>query len=445
MSLQPPDGDIFTAEEIQCLEEDAIFLPQPQASRGKRKVSASLVSPPSSISTPSSTSSASASVRTQPSTISTYIPTEEDSPEVLEYLGFQTFTARQIFERYANRPDPDNCPDDLLDYAYGQIGVLQTPRYCDMDIQEAMAQVGLTRQIQSAIADPAFSDMLWTRDLHFWVKDTIQTNYATLRYHQELLKRHARRRIADKHKRGKRRKRTSVHDIFPPEGGPEVAEASEADVPGPDITATINMTIQDFNLPSTHVALLEGGPPALPNHILLYKGKAHQELRETKRLIRADGSIDISTLSTSPGSDFNWSFNAQYWTPEKDTAERYRQWAARRSPDSDTCIICIQVSNDFLERIVSADIWYSPDWKEFVWTCRDQRLLPPKFSYLSDTELIKGHICTGLSRKIKRIPAANVQTQITRDKLLHCTSTNRPAIQWMFWKDNTVNRLGDEC
>ncbi|OQD78417.1 hypothetical protein PENDEC_c001G02175 [Penicillium decumbens] len=196
MSIGPPDGGIFTAEEIQCLEEDAIFLPPPPGSRGhgKRKVSASLVSSPSSISTPSSTSSASASVRTwnfQPSTISTHIPTEEESTEVLEYIGFQTFTARQIFQRYANRPDPDNCPDDLLAYACGHIGILHTHHYHNMDIQEAMTQVGLTRQIQSAIADPAFSDILWTRDLYFWVKDTIQTNYATLRCRQDLLKRYA--------------------------------------------------------------------------------------------------------------------------------------------------------------------------------------------------------------------------------------------------------------
>ncbi|GIK03562.1 hypothetical protein Aspvir_007634 [Aspergillus viridinutans] len=74
-----------------------------------------------------------------------------------------------------------------------------------------------------------------------------------------------------------------------------------------------------------------------------------------------DGSIDMTSLSTPAGGDFNSSFNAHYWTPQKDTAERYREWAARRSPDSETCLIQIQVSNAFIERLRSAGIWFSAD------------------------------------------------------------------------------------
>ncbi|GIJ82276.1 hypothetical protein Asppvi_000782 [Aspergillus pseudoviridinutans] len=70
-------------------------------------------------------------------------------------------------------PIEEQMPDDLLDYACGQIAALKTDSGREMDIQEAMTQVGLAPQIQSAIADPAFSDILWTRYLHFWVKDTI--------------------------------------------------------------------------------------------------------------------------------------------------------------------------------------------------------------------------------------------------------------------------------
>ncbi|RHZ72928.1 hypothetical protein CDV55_106144 [Aspergillus turcosus] len=172
------------------------------------------------------------------------IPIEEESAAVLEYLGFETSTAREIFQRYANRPDPDHCPDDLLDYACGHIAVLKTASYIDMDIQEVMTRVGLTPQIQSAIADPAFSDILWTRDLHFWVKDTIQTNYAALRSRQEFLKRgapqsHARHRIAHKNKRRE---------------APEPAAVTA--------TVKINAPTQDsLHLPSAHVAVLEGGAP----------------------------------------------------------------------------------------------------------------------------------------------------------------------------------------
>lgn len=76
----------------------------------------------------------------------------------------------------------------------GQIASLEIQRYGNMDIKETMSRVGLTQQIQSAIADPAFSfsDMLWTRNLHFGVKDTICTkictNYAIVLSRQELLR-----------------------------------------------------------------------------------------------------------------------------------------------------------------------------------------------------------------------------------------------------------------
>jgi hypothetical protein len=220
------------------------------------------------------------------------IPIEEESAAVLEYLGFKTSMASQIFQRYANRPDPELCPDDLLDYAFGQISVLKTDAYRAMDIKEAMNYAGLNLQMQSAIADPTFSDILWTRDLYFWVKDTIQTNYATLCSRQELLKRHARNRIAHKNKR---RKRTSVQGLFSPEEGP----AREGPEPAA-VTTTINVTAQDFHLPSAHIALSEDGPPPRPNHVLLYKGKAYWDLRGSRRIIRDDGASTCRLFQPLP-------------------------------------------------------------------------------------------------------------------------------------------------
>lgn len=304
----------------------------------------------------------------------------------------------------------------------------------DVDSKEAMSQVGLKRQIQTAITDPAFSDILWTRDLHYWVKDTIEINYATLRSRQELFKRHARRRIAHKNKRNKR---ASVQELFS-----EKASAPETLEPAvPDFTATINMTTQDFHLPPNHVALVDDDIATHPNHTILYKGKAYWDMRGSQQLIRDDGSVDMSTLSTPPGADLNSTFNAYYWTPDKETAERYREWAARRCTGSDTCIIKIQVSDAFLERLRTAGIWYSSDWKELVWNCRREIDPPSRFDNFRDVDLIKGHICSCVSRIIQRISPTDVQTRITRDHVMHCPS---PATQWMFCKADTVNRLAEE-
>lgn len=396
-------GEHLNAEEIQRLEEDGIFLPPaPGSHPGKRQVSVSLYPIPGV----SSSSSSSASVRTSKfgqNTVCTDFPIEEESAAVLEYLGFETSTANQIFERYAHRHDPENCPDDLMGYACGQIAALRTSRYQGLDVKEAMSQVGLQQQVQSAIADPEFSDILWTRDLHYWVKDTIEINYATLRSRQELFKRHAGRRIADKNK---------------------------------GVAATINLTTQDFRLPPNQVVSSEDDPATRPDHTVLYKGKAYWDMRESQQLIRDDGSIDMSTLSSPAGGDFNSNVLALYWTPEKETAERYREWAARRCPGSDTCIIRIEVSNAFVESQRSAGMWYSADWKEFVWNCRRQELdLPSQFDYLRNVDLVKGHVCSCMG--ISRISSTDAQTHITRDNA-------GPATQWVIWKTDSVKRWAEE-
>lgn len=168
-------------------------------------------------------------------------------------------------------------------------------------------------------------------------------------------------------------------------------------------------------------------------------------MRGSHELIRADGTVDMSTLATPPGGDFISTFNGHYWTLEKETAERYREWAARRSPGGDTCLIEIQVAKTFVERLLFAEMWFSANWKEFVRTCKNEQNLPSKFHYSTrDLDLIIGHICTGVSRAITRIAAADVQTRISRDQVMLLRSTNRPAIQWMFARPEAISLLEAE-
>lgn len=89
--------------------------------------------------------------------------------------------AREIFDRYAGQPGPDQCPGNPLIYTHGHSGVLRSDRYRKMDS---------TKQWRpSAIAGPTFSDILWTEELYFWVRDTIDTNHA-LESSEGLLERH---------------------------------------------------------------------------------------------------------------------------------------------------------------------------------------------------------------------------------------------------------------
>ncbi|KAJ9370928.1 hypothetical protein DTO282E5_4457 [Paecilomyces variotii] len=416
----PPGPGVFTQEQIRCLEEDGILLPQAQPHiSGKRKVS-------SAFSPPRSASGSSASVKIwgfRPDVIQTFdIPMEEESIEVLEYVGFVPSAARLIYERYIDRPDPDRNPDDLMQYVFGHIGSLKSRRYDNMSHREALRQIGLNLQIQEAITDPRFSHIFGTETLHYWAKDTVQTNYAALFSRQRLLRRHANQRIEYKNKR----KGSAHQENLPREQG-----ASQ----NPAVTRTINMTPDDFRFPEAHVAM-QTETDTLNDHISLYKGKAYKELNREESIVNDDRTIDLTPLLTYPGGDTNWDKIAYYWNPEKETAEEYRKYAARRCPTSETCIIRIQVPWSFIHRLRREAIWYSPEWKEYIWTCR--KSVPPhrEFNRILRADLVISHICSRLSGQIMRIPWQDVKMSITEDDVMRLPS-GRMATQWMFAQHDT--------
>ncbi|KAJ5427387.1 hypothetical protein N7465_002457 [Penicillium sp. CMV-2018d] len=314
----------------------------------------------------------------------------KESVEVLEYIGFTLDAARLIYDRYCNRPSPSQNPDDLMAYVSGHLASLNLRQYDNMSPQEALAHVGLNRQIQEGITDPRFSHIFGTQTLVYWAKDTVETNYAALLSQQQLLQSHANQRMAH----------VVVH-------------------PDTDILA---------------------------EHISLYKGKAHLELGQPGDIIESGGRVNLSTLRIPPGGDFNWNFNAQYWTPEKETAEEYRKFVERRCPTADTCIMHIQVPQSFINNLRWEDLWYSPSWKEYIWTYRKEQMPDPKFDSLwkpGQADVVRGPIFSTISGQIVRIRKENVQSHISEDNVMRLPS-GKKACQWVFIQDDTINRLAEQ-
>ena len=434
----PAGPPVFTEEEVRCLEDDAIFMPprlsQRPLSSGKRKVSAAFT-PPRTVSSSSSRSSASVSTQGfQPDVIKTFdMPVTEESVEVLEYIGFVTHAASLIYERYLGRPNPDQNPDDLMAYVSGHLALLNSSRYIYMSPREALRDVGLTVQIQEAITDPRFSHIFGTQTLLYWANDTIKTNYAGLLNQQRVLRSHANERMARK---GKKRPRHETN--LPQEQLPGPSQQ-------PPTTATINMTPRDFQFPEAHVAM-QADADILENHVSLYKGKAHEELTTADAIIDDNGVVNLGALGTLPGADLNSTSMAIYWTPERETAEEYRRYAARRCPNNDTCVVHIQLPRSFIESLHMEELWYSRNWKEYIWTCRKGRWPDPKFDALwrsGRADIVKGHICSSMSKQIARIRQEDVQTHISEDNVLRLPS-GRKATQWVFVQESSMRRLAEE-
>jgi hypothetical protein len=382
----PPDEEFqLSLEETQALEKDLVFLSSNISTSGKRKVSGALLSPPSSQGRVSRSSSNSASVRfrsfSSSSDFTLDLPQSAFSIAALEFIGFTAETAADIFRRFTSRPNPDNNPDDLLDYVHGHTLILSTNSYQHYPPAQAMTQIGLTQQIQDAILDPRFSAIFGTETLRFWIDDTLRVNYLTLMQLLYRLKKHATRSIAKK----KKAKRAKLEGVFPPKTLPSSQQAIT--------TATLNVMPEDHYLPKNFVTV-DKPSEVLEDHYVLYKAKAATDMGDW---IQDDGSLDMSTIATHGRGDFNHVNIAWYWTPEAETAEEYRAWAARRSPWSDTWVIQIQIPKTFIDSLRQQDLWYSKDWKEYVWYCRKKRGPPEKFnSYwqAGGAELIKGHICS---------------------------------------------------
>jgi hypothetical protein len=433
----PPDEEFqLTPEETQALEEDLVFLSSTTPSTsGKRKVSGALLTPPSSRGRVSRSSSSSVSVRFRSFNFSPDftldLPQSAISVAALEFIGFTTETAADIFGRFTSRPRPDINPDDLLDYIHGHTLILSTDFYRQYPPAQAMTQIGLTQQMQDAILDPRFSTIFGTNSLLFWIDDTLRINYLTL---IQLLRRLKNLATCSRAKKEKA-KRAKLKGAFPLKTSPSSQQATT--------TATLNMMPEDHYLPKNFVAVNKPSE-VLEDHYVLYKAKAVAEMGDPL-WIQDDGSLQMSAIASYGGCDFNHCNAAWYWTPEAETAEMYRAFVARRCPRSDTWVIQIQISKVFVNSLRQQDLWYSKDWKEYVWYCRKKWRPPEKFnSYwqAGGADLIKGHICTGVHSLITRIKKEEVQTKVTEDNVLR-TSSGR-ATQWVFMQDDSMKRLGAE-
>ena len=429
-------GDL-SPEETRALEEDGVVLPSP--THGKRKVSAAFLAPPpsqdpghdsgysSSSYTGSSSSSSATSVRFR-SFNSSRAPHTIDLPEsiysvaALEFIGFTTETASEILARFNSRPDPDQCPDDLLDYVIAYPSRLTSAPFQHYSLAEGMTALGLTEQLQDALTDPRFSTIFWTETAVYWIKDTLRINYLTLVQLQRRLSNHAARSLAKKPKRG------SLEAVFQP-----------AAVATP--IATLTMTSEDHNLPKTYVTVQTAGP-VLQDHYVLYMAKAGTEM---EGWIGDDGSLNMDQIASLGGCDFNHRPSAWYWTLEAETAEVYREWASTRCVWSDTWIIRIQIPTTFINSLRQQNLWYSRDWKEYVWYCKKKNVPPPKYdSYWKPggADLIKGHICTGVSSSVTRIKEEELQEKMTEENLVMISSGK--ASQWVCMNEATAERLAME-
>ncbi|KEQ92403.1 hypothetical protein AUEXF2481DRAFT_32310 [Aureobasidium subglaciale EXF-2481] len=106
------------------------------------------------------------------------IPTSEHGVEGLEFIDFEPQAAQNIYKRFP--PKGEEFIYDILDYATGETYRLSREPIGKIPPEEAMKVLGLNKEYRDAILDPEYKSVFETQSLHYWVNDTLTTNYYTL-------------------------------------------------------------------------------------------------------------------------------------------------------------------------------------------------------------------------------------------------------------------------
>ncbi|KAK7530774.1 uncharacterized protein J3D65DRAFT_136743 [Phyllosticta citribraziliensis] len=410
----------FNKEECNILADDGIFLPGSQP--GKRKISGSFIwgcpvpsLPPDNGEGSSPPTVVSVCHHQPPTQPDLEIPQEVRSAAGLEFIGLTPDAAARIFSRWDSRPLPN--PDDLIDYVCGDTAQLNHRPLADSDTA-AMNRIGIAKWLQDAILDPNYRDIFQTNTLRFWLDKSLRANFLSLDRMQDQLKAYVEQR----------------------------RQGSRAAASIPASLQTTTSANRDFSHPHVKVGAAE---PLLEDHEVYYMATAVDEMGYLTPFITSHSSFDMRAISTHRlgRGDFNGRSLQEcwYWTPELETATRYREYARQRVPASDHWIIRIQVSKDFSSRLNKEELFFSPTWGKYVWYCRNSRHEAPDeiIKYLKQNEgrvdIMVGHISTGVSKKwlLRKRNASHVQ----RSHLYLCDTYHRDRQWWVRINEENVMKI----
>lgn len=427
----------------------------------KRKVSTSILSPPPSESSSRSSSAHSVSAASfQASFVSEQvdeveIPADLRSLEAYIYIGFDAATAALLWHRYVNFAD--EVQGDFFDFALWHLEFSNVPDATsgEDDWDACMKALGINDKTRAAILLPEFEDIRYTATCRFWVKDTLKLNYEALEDLDDNL-RMAAARI--QHSKKVPRSRTAPHSLITSSSSPinpatesrsfaPLSPPSEPTVTLPEAKSSTNPLSSEGNESSVHAAAATVAPVSLPGHTILWRACSRRDAEAFYN--HHTQEINLHVISTYPG-DFSASRVVASWTPQKETADRYAQWAKHTAKDEEIAIIQVAVPEVFTRTLTTEYLWFgdrerSTDlWKKVIWHCRRGVEFPEELDHLTQKDLLIGHIASGKHRKYERMAHYN---QIDEGDVLtiEVDGTGRKSVQWIFQTSKAKRGFQEHC
>lgn len=443
----PSPEPVISAEEARFFESEGLLSP---LAGKKRKLSTSLLSdtPPFSPSSRSrgssdrvSSESFEATFTSQEAETST-VPETLESVESLEYVGFTTNMAETIYNRYQSAPE--DIPWGFLEFA---LAVIEDPQIEDAESSQddwfaCMTRIGLGEDFQRAIMLEEFADLRYTATCKFWVQDTVEMRWRFLKNLKYVLR-----------ERQIQLQKTSTRPSFAPRAGSGPQSRKRLSVGGaPTIGQGGSVSSLDIKAregPSSAVAIIPETPLHRDGHVMLWR--ASDTIKHQAFYNEAIGKLRLDAISTYTG-DFSGKVGLAYFTPQRETADRYATWYKHKAPQSGITIAQTSVPYRFVESLKVKHLWFdrnsernpSDEWKNLIWNSRQGNRLPKSLRHLSAEDLLIGHIGSGEHCKFLHMASA---LEIKESDVLSVKikGVERKSIQWAFQTDEAQDGFEQAC
>ncbi|KAI9779363.1 MAG: hypothetical protein M1816_003610 [Peltula sp. TS41687] len=407
----------------------------------KRKISASMLTPPTprSPSPPSSSSSSRVSsasfsaLSVGQEVEEVEIPADLRSKETFEFLGFDDTTAATLWQRFLDQPADMGA--DIINFARWQVRYAGSPDATSAtdDWDGCMIKMGLTVWLRQAILLPEYYEIRFTASCSYWVIEAMEAQWETLQVLDSRV-RMVQARI--QHQARVLTGRPKAESILsmpsqPYSSGrkPSRPLSSSSSELQPQLQEADPTSVEDQNRSTLTVAAAVDAPEKMQQHTMLWR--AGFKWRHEGFYDETTGNINLAAISSFPG-DFSGERKLPYFTPQRHTADRYAQWLKHKARNTEITIAQVALDWSWVERLTTEYIWFtSPNniWKKVIFNCRRGLPLPDELEDLEKRDILIGHIASGKNVKYERLTSyEQIRDCLSVEEEGHATK----AIQWAF-------------
>lgn len=339
------------------------------------------------------------------------LPDKLESPETLQWLGFNETRAGELFLNWTNW-HPDD-PTDFTALALDYIRYFRSD--ADNDDDEhwngVLSQMGLSHTLIDAVMDPAYHRVRLTQSAKYWVIDTFEAKYRVLSKALESSQQRARLGNLE---------RISKH-------GPRKENAVD--------------NKNQANKPHPRLSYSTAYPEYTPGSVTLWIG--HDKLR-FEPAFPSSGEVRLDKMSSQAPSGFaGFPALMLYTAVDREVAKIYASYAKRRIGASGTmCVLAIHVPDAFIQSLDPYLLYFGERWKEVVWTCRKGDRLAGNLAAINSKKLIIGHICSKANTAIARKPSWKDLKEEDIMKILRFGEVVK-AVQYFFKGEDVIDSLSN--